>query len=234
MKADENIYYARFTEEELGGYSIDFPNILGAYTEGDTIEEGLAMAKECLGLYLYSLIEDGEEIPEQPKLESIELKENEKVFEIFVNPMDLHEIIICNKNSYKYKFKELIEKLSESTFFELKGWLAHNFADVTEGFDEDVDEYYMEKLRKYIDNLEKSYVIKQNIFDADVEELSEVFDFDKMETQELIFESVDGTLQHLIELHMDDNTFEVDYSDMGELTKKDIHALSDFIDNFAD
>lgn len=234
MTADENIYYARFTEEELGGYSIDFPNIDGAYTEGDTIEEGLEMAKECLSLHLYGLIKDGDEIPEQPVKENIELQDNQKLFEIVANPRTLHEIIICNKNNYKDKFKELIETLSECTFFEFKGWLAHNFADITDGFDEDLDEEYMNKLRTYIDNLEKAYIIKQNILGADVEELPEVFDFDKMETQELIFESIEGTLQHLIELFTDTNTFEVDYSDMDELTKRDIQVLSDFVDNVVD
>lgn len=80
-----NIYYARFTEEELGGYSIDFPNIDGAYTEGDTIEEGLKMAKECLELHLCSMIDDIDIIPKQLKPEDIKLKENQKLFEIIVN-----------------------------------------------------------------------------------------------------------------------------------------------------
>ena len=53
-------------------------------------------------------------------------------------------------NNYKKMFKELIEGLSDYTFFELKGWLAHNFADVTDGFDEDFDEEYLDKLREYI------------------------------------------------------------------------------------
>ncbi len=81
----KNIYYARFTEEELGGYSIDFPNIDGAYTEGDTIEEGLKMAKECLELHLWNIIDDRDIIPDQPKLEEIELNENQKLFEIIVD-----------------------------------------------------------------------------------------------------------------------------------------------------
>lgn len=81
----KNIYYARFTEEELGGYSIDFPNIEGAYTEGDTIEECLNNAQECLELHLYGMLKDGDEIPIQLDKENIELKYNQKLFEISID-----------------------------------------------------------------------------------------------------------------------------------------------------
>ena len=57
------IYPAVFHPEEVGGYSVDFPDLLGCVTEGDTLEEAIRMAEDALGIYLYSLKEDGEESP---------------------------------------------------------------------------------------------------------------------------------------------------------------------------
>ena len=57
------IYPAVFHPEDVGGYSVDFPDLLGCVTEGDTLEEAIRMAEDALGIYLYSLKEDGEEAP---------------------------------------------------------------------------------------------------------------------------------------------------------------------------
>ena len=57
------IYPAVFHPEEAGGYSVDFPDLLGCVTEGDTLEEAIRMAEDALGIYLYSLKEDGEKPP---------------------------------------------------------------------------------------------------------------------------------------------------------------------------
>lgn len=57
------IYPAVFHPEEAGGYSVFFPDLLGCVTEGDTMAEAIYMAKDALGIYLYSLKEDGEKPP---------------------------------------------------------------------------------------------------------------------------------------------------------------------------
>ena len=58
------IYPAIFhPEPEVGGYSVYFPDLLGCVTEGDTLQEAFKMAEDALGLYLYSLKEDGESFP---------------------------------------------------------------------------------------------------------------------------------------------------------------------------
>ena len=54
-------YPAVFHPEDDGGYSVDFPDLLGCVTEGDTLEEAMAMAEDALGIYLYTLKEDKEE-----------------------------------------------------------------------------------------------------------------------------------------------------------------------------
>ena len=51
-------YPAVFHPEIDGGYSVDFPDLLGCVTEGDTLSEAIKMAEDALGIYLYSLKED--------------------------------------------------------------------------------------------------------------------------------------------------------------------------------
>lgn len=56
-------YPAVFHLEDDGGYSVEFPDLLGCVTEGDTLEKAMAMAEDALGIYLYTLKEDKEEAP---------------------------------------------------------------------------------------------------------------------------------------------------------------------------
>ena len=56
-------YPAIFTPEQDGTYSIDFPDLEGCYTCGDSIEDGLEMAEDALALVLYGYEKDGREIP---------------------------------------------------------------------------------------------------------------------------------------------------------------------------
>ncbi|HEY1293960.1 MAG TPA: type II toxin-antitoxin system HicB family antitoxin [Chloroflexota bacterium] len=45
------------------GYSVNVPALPGVVTEGATVEEALAMAREAISLHLEGLREDGLEIP---------------------------------------------------------------------------------------------------------------------------------------------------------------------------
>ena len=69
MKA---VYPAILTPEEIGGYSVIFPDIAGG-TQGETLYEALEMAEALVGFMLPSL-EDGEEIPEPTPLEKVEVE----------------------------------------------------------------------------------------------------------------------------------------------------------------
>lgn len=40
-------------EEDNTGYCVEFPDIQGCLTNGETLEEAFEMAKEVLGLFLY-------------------------------------------------------------------------------------------------------------------------------------------------------------------------------------
>lgn len=56
-------YPAVFHQEDDGGFSVYFPDLLGCVTEGDTLEEAIGMAEDALGIYLFTLKEDKEDAP---------------------------------------------------------------------------------------------------------------------------------------------------------------------------
>ena len=56
-------YMAFLTKEADGGYSVRFPQLEGCYTQGDTFEEALQMARDAMSLHLYGMEQDGETIP---------------------------------------------------------------------------------------------------------------------------------------------------------------------------
>lgn len=63
--------YPAIIHEEDGGYWVEFPDLEGCHTQGDTMEETMAMAQEALGLYLVSLMERNLVIPAPSDLKSI-------------------------------------------------------------------------------------------------------------------------------------------------------------------
>lgn len=55
-------YVAKLTAEKDGGYSVEFPDLNGCFTQGDTLEEALAMAKDAMELTLQDVF-DGDPLP---------------------------------------------------------------------------------------------------------------------------------------------------------------------------
>lgn len=76
---DRYVYPAVFTyygpEKEI---AVDFPD-LGTATSGTDDKDALFSARECLGLVMFGLEEDGEEIPTPSPLSEVHLEENETV-----------------------------------------------------------------------------------------------------------------------------------------------------------
>lgn len=56
-------YPAIFTEEDGGLYSVEFPDIAGCVTCGDSLPDAIEMAEDALCLMLYDMEEEGETIP---------------------------------------------------------------------------------------------------------------------------------------------------------------------------
>lgn len=66
-----SIYPACFYKEKEGNYSVVFPDLNHLATCGDTFEEALKMAVDCLAGYLFDLKHDGEELPIPSAINSI-------------------------------------------------------------------------------------------------------------------------------------------------------------------
>jgi antitoxin HicB len=65
-------YTVVFEPAEEGGYVVTVPALPGLITEGDTLEEARAMAKDAIRGYLESLIKHGEEIPIETGVATLE------------------------------------------------------------------------------------------------------------------------------------------------------------------
>jgi antitoxin HicB len=63
-------------ELEDGGYSVAVPALPGCHTQGETLDEALANAREAIRLYLDDVTAAGEPIPEErahPELAEVEV-----------------------------------------------------------------------------------------------------------------------------------------------------------------
>lgn len=60
---DKYIYPAIFHIAEEGGYWVEFPDLMGANTQGENLEDTLYMAKDCLAGFLSWMEENNEKIP---------------------------------------------------------------------------------------------------------------------------------------------------------------------------
>jgi len=65
--------------EEEGGYSVEIPALPGCYTQGDTKEDAISMAKEAIELYLESCQAHNELIPQEFGIESLTITVREPV-----------------------------------------------------------------------------------------------------------------------------------------------------------
>ena len=71
------------------GISIEFPDLPGCLPCADTTEEAARNAKEALGLHLWGMEQDGEEIPAPTTITELKLASNEipLLVEVFMPPV---------------------------------------------------------------------------------------------------------------------------------------------------
>jgi predicted RNase H-like HicB family nuclease len=63
----QRTYRILLTPEEEGGFSVSVPSLPGCFTQGETIEEAIEMAKEAISLYIESLEAEGEFVPDDSR-----------------------------------------------------------------------------------------------------------------------------------------------------------------------
>lgn len=120
------IYPAKFHKEEKG-YWVEFPDLPGCFTQGETLEEAYDMAKEALALWL-----DGA-IPAAPSaVERIAIEGSDRVMLV---EADSGDNIVYFKNS---EIPKAIE-----TGLEKKGFTKYQVAQIL-----DVDRGYITRITK--------------------------------------------------------------------------------------
>jgi len=72
-------YTVILVPEEEGGYSVEVPALPGCFTQGETRDEAISMAKEAIELYLDSCKAHSEPIPEETGVESLIVEVREPV-----------------------------------------------------------------------------------------------------------------------------------------------------------
>lgn len=72
------VYPACFYKEEVGGYSVTFPDLNYLSTQGDDLKDAMNMAIDCLAGYVYSEWEDKNPLPEPSDISSIDPVEYSK------------------------------------------------------------------------------------------------------------------------------------------------------------
>ena len=85
-------YPAVFTEED-SGYSVEFPDLDGCFTCGDTLPEAMEMAEDALCLALYDREEDGEPVPPPSDTRTLQTRTDHLV-----------SLIFCDTTEYRKRY----------------------------------------------------------------------------------------------------------------------------------
>lgn len=124
-------YPAIFTPEE-NGYSIVFPDLEGCYTCGDSLEDGLEMARDVLALVLYGYEKEGRVIPSPSDRTAIPLKQGE-----FVN------YVVCDTMAYRKMYNNKAVKKTLT----LPEWLNEEATAIGINFSQVLQEALLQKLQ---------------------------------------------------------------------------------------
>ena len=97
-------YPACFYYEDEG-YSVEFPDLKGCITQGDTLEEALEMAEDAALGWLLDELESGIEIPKATKIEDVKLERKG-----FVN------LVLLDLGTYSEKYCKNLFPISHHPF----------------------------------------------------------------------------------------------------------------------
>ena len=78
-KPIERYVYPAIFDYAEDGISVEFPDLPGCLTCGSTDEEAFLMAKEALGLHLWGMERDGDDIPDPAPVQSVSRESNQSV-----------------------------------------------------------------------------------------------------------------------------------------------------------
>lgn len=64
-------YVVVLVPETEGGFSVSVPALPGCHTQGESLDEAIAMAKEAIELYLETLDGEGRPLPQPARIERV-------------------------------------------------------------------------------------------------------------------------------------------------------------------
>lgn len=102
-------YPACFLKEDQG-YSVVFPDLNYLATCGNTLEEALTMAVDCLAGYLYRLQEDGETAPAASAIDKINAKEVAGELEVASDGAFVNIVTVDVAEYAKIHFEKSVKK----------------------------------------------------------------------------------------------------------------------------
>ena len=114
-----SMYPACFFRED-NGYSVVFPDLNWLSTCGDTFEDAMEMAVECLAGYLHTCKMDGDNIPAPSKLTDIDVRSIAKELDLDT-PMSESFVSMVSVDVVSYA-KEHFEKSVKKTLT-IPAWL---------------------------------------------------------------------------------------------------------------
>lgn len=86
--------------EKKEGYTITIPDLNGCVSEGDTLEEAIAMGTDAACGYIISELEEGKSLPKPTNQSKIKLKKNQ-----------LTSLVVCDTDLYDERYsKKVIRK----------------------------------------------------------------------------------------------------------------------------
>lgn len=94
------VYPALFVPAEEGGYAVEFPDIEGCYSQGETLSEAIEMAEDALCLMLYDAEEAGREIPIPSDISDIKADKESVVSYVHCDTMEYRKYFV-NKSVKK-------------------------------------------------------------------------------------------------------------------------------------
>lgn len=97
------IYPAIFYPEDNNTYSVIIPDLNDLATQGETLAEAIDMAVDACGLYIYTSMKDGEELPKASAITSIKPDEDNA----FVSLVSVDMVEYAKKHNEKAVKKTL-------------------------------------------------------------------------------------------------------------------------------
>ena len=105
-----SVYPACFFKEENNSYSVIFPDLNWLATQGETLEEALTMAVECLAGYLYTCKQDNDIIPNPSEMSKICISDIAKELELETREAFVNMVSVDVENYAKKHFEKSVRK----------------------------------------------------------------------------------------------------------------------------